>query len=259
MKTGYVFVLDSTGKYIISKDGQQDGQDVSEMKDSKDQPIVKNMIAKAKALKPGEIAQEDYEWKGSGDATAKAKMARLIYFQKWDWIIGVSCTVEEFNPMKEDITAARNASLWQLTYITIIMLILVCVLTVVSSRRIAAPIAGLAERFRELAEGEGDLTKRIEVTTQDETGQMADRFNGFMEKLHAMIRVVGDNSRAMYSASGDLNTIAENMASASMPFRPHDDRRRRRRRGQREFRIGHAERRIGLLRADLRRHQPPNR
>ena len=211
MGKGYVFVLDSAGKYVISKDGKQDGQDVSDMKDVKGQFVIQEIVKKATPLGPGEVAQHEYEWKGADDSAAKVKIARLMYFKKWDWIIGASCNAEDFNPMEKEIAAARDRSMKLQALMTLIVLIIVSLITIAFSKRVAKPIIALADRFRELAEGEGDLTKRIDVVSHDETGLMAERFNAFMEKLHSMIRVVGQNSRSMCTASGELASAAGNM------------------------------------------------
>lgn len=47
--------------------------------------------------------------------------------------------------------------------------------------RLARPIAQTADKFAELAEGEGDLTVRIAVTSKSEVGDLGRSFNGFMD------------------------------------------------------------------------------
>ncbi len=42
------------------------------------------------------------------------------------------------------------------------------------------------ERFKDVAEGEGDLTKRIPITSEDEIGELAKWFNLFLDKIHDM-------------------------------------------------------------------------
>ena len=56
------------------------------------------------------------------------------------------------------------------------------VLSVIISSRITKPLIQLRDRLQDIAEGEGDLTKQIEVTSKDEVGAVAEWFNVFVEK-----------------------------------------------------------------------------
>ncbi len=49
-KTGYVFVLDSKGNYIVSKDGKRNGENIWETKDAEGKPLIQEMIKKALPL-----------------------------------------------------------------------------------------------------------------------------------------------------------------------------------------------------------------
>lgn len=53
--------------------------------------------------------------------------------------------------------------------------------------RIASPLQNLARRFQEIANGDGDLTQRLESTRKDELGAVADGFNLFLERLQGTI------------------------------------------------------------------------
>jgi methyl-accepting chemotaxis protein len=53
--------------------------------------------------------------------------------------------------------------------------------------RLSRPIAHTAAKFAELAEGEGDLTVRVAVTSKSEVGDLGRGFNGFMDKLRDIV------------------------------------------------------------------------
>jgi methyl-accepting chemotaxis protein len=76
---------------------------------------------------------------------------------------------------------------------------------------IVAPIKKTVEAIEEVARG--DLTKRIEVTSTDEIGDMARHFNGFVEKLHEAITHVAESSDAVSSAARTLDSATEQMAA----------------------------------------------
>lgn len=101
--------------------------------------------------------------------------------------------------------------------IFVVVLVSAVILSVLVSlfmtRLILAPINKTVAIIEEVAEG--DLTKRIDVTSRDEIGQMAERFNIFMERLHATILQVAESSKQVASAAQMLDTSAEQMAAGA--------------------------------------------
>jgi signal transduction histidine kinase len=79
-KTGYVYVLDSQGNYIISKGGKRDGDNINGAKDANGVLFIQEIVQKARRLKEGEIAQQFYPWKNKGEDEARMKVARIAYY-----------------------------------------------------------------------------------------------------------------------------------------------------------------------------------
>ncbi len=73
----------------------------------------------------------------------------------------------------------------------------------------------LARSLQGLAEGEGDLTTRILVKTQDEVGDVARYFNGFIDKLKLIIIVVKRSTVDLVAQKQDLVSNTEETASAA--------------------------------------------
>lgn len=66
----------------------------------------------------------------------------------------------------------------------------------------------VSEALADIAEGEGDLTQRLQVSSQDEVGQLADKFNVFVDRLHEMMKNVTQVSTAMNNGAEHANTSA---------------------------------------------------
>jgi methyl-accepting chemotaxis protein len=75
------------------------------------------------------------------------------------------------------------------------------------------PVANLIERIRDIAEGEGDLTQRIEVRSNDELGQLGHWFNAFVQRIHDVIAEVAGSSRDVASASTQIAASTEEIAA----------------------------------------------
>ncbi|MGH8487069.1 MAG: methyl-accepting chemotaxis protein, partial [Pseudomonas sp.] len=74
--------------------------------------------------------------------------------------------------------------------------------------RITRPLQSLTHMLEDIAEGEGDLTRRLTVQSRDEIGQLAKAFNRFVERIHTSISEVSSTTR-------QLNEVAIRVVNAS--------------------------------------------
>lgn len=83
------------------------------------------------------------------------------------------------------------------------------------ARKLTQPLLKLSEVFKDIAEGEGDLTKRLEVDRKDETGEVALWFNTFVEKLRDIIKVIATNAETLSKSSMDLSGLSAKMSGGA--------------------------------------------
>ncbi|MEZ4524372.1 MAG: methyl-accepting chemotaxis protein [Desulfobacterales bacterium] len=83
------------------------------------------------------------------------------------------------------------------------------------SGRITGPIQRVVDRLRDISEGQGDLTARLEIETQDEIGELAGRFNRFVEKLQGIIRQVSENMEKLGFASAKLSEVSQKLTQSA--------------------------------------------
>src|SRR5258708_18182094 len=84
---------------------------------------------------------------------------------------------------------ARRTSIVMLL-IVIVTFGVATVVTVLVSRGITRPVKTMATHLHEMAQGSGDLTKRIAINSRDEVSEMAKSFNLFFQKLEGIISEV---------------------------------------------------------------------
>jgi methyl-accepting chemotaxis protein len=94
-------------------------------------------------------------------------------------------------------------------------LAIVGVLIFFLARRIGARLKQTLAALQQIAQGEGDLTRRLEVKSSDEVGQLAQSFNTFMDKLHAIVSQVKSTASQISAASGQLASASLQLASGS--------------------------------------------
>lgn len=119
-------------------------------------------------------------------------------------------------------TIAEKEAFAAVSDLRLIVLVLIAVAAIVVAGLALLVAAGLVRpinrtvaMLKDIAEGEGDLTRRLDIGSKDELGEMARWFNVFMEKLQTMIKEIAGNSNTLKVTSSSLNEIAEQLAQGA--------------------------------------------
>lgn len=83
------------------------------------------------------------------------------------------------------------------------------------SRGVARSLDGTAAMLRDMAEGQGDLTKRLDDQRGDELGWLGKWFNAFAEKIRKLVASLAETSGTVSSASEELSATAASLAVGS--------------------------------------------
>ena len=213
-KSGSVEVLDNKGTYIISKGGKEDGKIVLDKTDAQGQPYVRKIIEGAMSLGPGKIGDLQVAWK-EGETESRVKLFKYSYFKQWDWVIIAGTFEDEILGSVHLIEEkARRGLIWMIGLI-LLSIAVSTLIWIFVSRGIARPVQDAVNRLRDIAEGEGDLTMRLEENRSDEIGEMARWFNVFVAKLQGIIGKVSGNTVEVEKSSHQLMEIAGDMAQKS--------------------------------------------
>jgi methyl-accepting chemotaxis protein len=93
--------------------------------------------------------------------------------------------------------------------------LLVLVLAWLLSRSILRPLSALTGRLAEIADGEGDLTQRVDESRRDEFGVLGATFNRFVAKLAGIIGQIGEQANALAGASEELSAGTRQIAGSA--------------------------------------------
>jgi len=117
-------------------------------------------------------------------------------------------TEEEF---KADIRKAITESL----IIGFIGILLQAGLATWLIRQVLKPVNAMVLLLKDVAEGEGDLTKRLDESSKDEIAEASGWFNQFIEKIQTIIGQVATNSTQLASAATQLHATSEQIATGA--------------------------------------------
>jgi methyl-accepting chemotaxis protein len=207
-QTGYVFILNSQGDYLISKNGTRDGENIWSAKDDNGVSFIQEICRKAKGLKQHQIAEQQYPWKNDGDAVARMKITRIMYFEDWDWIIGVGSFEDEFMAAKTNIQNVADSGSLFLSIVIIITILITSIIWYIVASRISTSINNvigqltaastqvtsasgqIANSGQELAEGSSNQASSLEEVASS------------LEELASQTRNNSDNATEANSLVG---------------------------------------------------------
>ncbi len=93
--------------------------------------------------------------------------------------------------------------------------ILGSILSVIISRSINKPLNMMIEQVRDLSEGEGDLTRRINLNTTEELGTMAGFLDKFLGQIHGIITQLAGTSDTVSLSADTLTQSSESMSASA--------------------------------------------
>ena len=100
-------------------------------------------------------------------------------------------------------------------------LILVVAIAWFMATSLVRPIRDTAAMLKDIAEGEGDLTARLNVARKDEIGELAVWFNLFVEKTQGIIGQIADDVYQLIETSGEMSSVAGRMSSGADALSGH--------------------------------------
>lgn len=98
------------------------------------------------------------------------------------------------------------------------VLVVIIVLGYIVIRPFMVSLAGIRSRMKELAESDGDLAARIDIDSNDEVGELADSFNGFVEKIADLVHAVRKSSVQLTSTSTEMAATSREQEATVADF-----------------------------------------
>ncbi len=121
------------------------------------------------------------------------------------------------NESRKKVEASANDTLNYWSTVTVVVSIVVLVILILVgwyiTRGIVGPTNELIHTMRDMAEGAGDLTARVKVTSNDEIGELASTINAVLQKIHDLVVSVRESSIQLYASSTEIAATAREQES----------------------------------------------
>ncbi len=181
---GYAFLISADGKILVHPD----------------KALVMKSLKEAYPQDTPRISSDFSEVSVDGK-TRIVTFAPIKGLPSVNWYIGLSIDKDQaYSMLSEFRTSAVIA--------TIIAVVIIIALLGMLIRLLIQPLHVMTRAMEDIADGEGDLTKRLNIVNNDEFGILGTAFNRFVERIHGSIREVS-------SATGQVNEVALRVVAAS--------------------------------------------
>jgi len=124
-----------------------------------------------------------------------------LEFPKINWLVGLLIPAELIE------APVQQATGWAL-FATLLMLAVITLVVVLTTQRIIRPLSDLTAAMKDIASGEGDLTRTLAIESSDEVGILARHFNTFISKLRTSLQRTSEQSALVHQSSQKLNKVA---------------------------------------------------
>ena len=128
------------------------------------------------------------------------------------WAVDIELPTSAVMTKAEELYVTLSGRHQQITLVSlgvgVIVTLIAIALIGVLSGKLVKPIKEIADRMKEIATGDGDLTKRIEISTKDEMGALVKWFNSFLDKLQPTIADVASAVEKMRATADEAADVA---------------------------------------------------
>ncbi|MCW8329823.1 methyl-accepting chemotaxis protein [Photobacterium sp. SDRW27] len=220
-QSGYFFIYDMKGvNQAHATAPQNHGQSRISLRDVNGVAYIQELIRAAQGG-GGFVA---YSYPKSNGGQPQPKLSYSASVNNGQWFIGTGLYIDdidaEVNVYRKQALASMNER-FELVFLSSLIL---AVLTIISilyvANRMTRPVQNMADTLNEIADGEGDLTRRLDVHGHDEIAQLGDAFNRFVAKLQGIITQVSDVTD---NVSGAANNIHDQTIRLTQQLQEHNN------------------------------------
>ncbi len=127
----------------------------------------------------------------------------------------VNWTLGGVLPQKAISAPIKRGVLLSILGVLLTIIAISAIILVTSRIIVTGPLKDLLERFQDIAVGEADLTRRVEVSARDEIGLLGESFNIFAAGIQKDIQETADQSMVIAHATEQMRSHSQQIASAN--------------------------------------------
>jgi methyl-accepting chemotaxis protein len=222
---GYFFGHDSNVVRLFRGDSPVDvGKNLADRRDSNGVYINRELVNVAK----NNSYFVNYSSPLPGNESVMVpKLAYSYYLPKWDMALGTALNLDgievQISEVQKDIDQRINTIITSIVVVAVILLLVFGAVGVWLGNAFLRPLQQIKDNLDDIAAGEGDLTRRLPVTSDDELGQLSGSFNRFVEKVHGLVRQIVEMTGQLTELVNQVSEQAQRSEQAMAQQRHETD------------------------------------
>ena len=156
-------------------------------------------------------------WKDQPLVFNEAKVTDIGYYQASLPLFYNSQQIAWFSiaTSKRSVAANTHHMIIMLTLVFLVCSLVALPFIYLIANSFGKIVNSVVDGLRDIAEGEGDLTRRLKITTRDELGDLAHWFNIFIENLQGIIKSIAGSADQISTSSTDLAGLSSEMTASA--------------------------------------------
>lgn len=197
-QSGYFFGYDDNGIRVFNGSNPAGiGNSYWDLKDSNGTYLIRELVKAGKLNKFAEgSSYVTYYFPKPGNSTPYPKLSYSAYFPDWQLMIGTGFYIDEverhLDSVEQDVASTRNGLVTLLVTTCIILVAIVFFVGLLVRKSITKPLDQVTDSIKLLSEGNGDLTRKVNVDDKFEIGLLAKYVNQLLGNLHSMMCMIRD-------------------------------------------------------------------
>jgi methyl-accepting chemotaxis protein len=183
--------------------------------------IWKNPDVQMATALPGNLKLDNNLSKGADSFVKKEKVGQTKVYYTFD-ILNKAMEKDKAENLKKITTFEEsvNKSMKKSTMILgvnalIVVALLIVAIVLILNFVAVKPLKTLTNMVVDLVQGEGDLTKRLDLSSRDEVGALATIFNSFITRMQNLIKEIAENTHTLNSSSSDMTGVSQALSSGA--------------------------------------------
>ena len=209
---GYLFAFDYQGNATAhGADNSIVGRNMMAMKDSDGTPFVRNLLT---SMHSGDGFLE-YRFRNpeTGNPNGR-KLSYALDIPQLSWAMASGFYIDDIDQQvdaaRREETRRSDAFLWN-TFITVLVLLAaISAISLWFAKRLVDPLHAAVAAMHEISSGDGDLTRRMQVSGNDELSQLGKAFNQFADQVQMLVKGIAESATTLVQAAAQLRQAVDN-------------------------------------------------
>ncbi|WP_318467878.1 methyl-accepting chemotaxis protein [Photobacterium leiognathi] len=150
-----------------------------------------------------------YSFPKKANQLAQPKESYAISLNDGKWFIGTGLYIDDIDASVAQYTAQIHSNMQDrinsVLLISLILTVISATIILYVASRIIKPVERMVDTLNDIADGEGDLTKRLVVEGNDEIAALGNAFNRFANKLQSIISQVSETTNSLTTAAHNVH------------------------------------------------------